>query len=91
MYRTLALREEEGPQLNRSQRSQMDKLLGAHKECFSPGGEATDYIEHSNNLVPGYHPPSTPPYRMPPQRKEVLGKEIEKMLEDGIIEECKSP
>lgn len=91
MDKTLALREDEGPQLTRSQRSQVNTLLSAHRNCFAPGGEATDYIEHCINLVPGHHPPSTPPYRMPPQRKEVLGKEIEKMLEDGIIEECESP
>jgi hypothetical protein len=28
---------------------------------------------------------------MPPQRKEVVRKGKEKMLEEGIIEECESP
>jgi hypothetical protein len=70
---TLAIREEEGPKLTSSQRSHVDKPLSAQKDCFAPGGEASDYLEFYTN-VPSHHPPSTPPYRIPPRRKEGLRK-----------------
>jgi DNA-binding GntR family transcriptional regulator len=71
---TLALREDEEPQLASSQRSHDDKLLSVQKDCFAPEGEATDYLELNIN-VPSHHPPSTPPYGIPTRRKEVLRKE----------------
>jgi hypothetical protein len=52
----------------------VDKLLCSQKDCFAPGGEATDYLEFNIN-GPSHHPPSTPPYGIPTRRKEVLRKE----------------
>jgi hypothetical protein len=75
--RTLALREDEGPQLTKSQRSQVDELLYSLKECFAPGGEATDYIEHCINLVLGHHPPSTP--RRKDRKEQPAEKEFAKI------------
>ena len=37
------------------------------------------------------HPPvSSPLYRLSPQKKELLKKEIDELLEKNIIEECES-
>ncbi|GFW83846.1 retrovirus-related Pol polyprotein from transposon 297 [Trichonephila clavipes] len=84
------LREDEGQELLGSQRAELDSLLRNNHSIFEARGEATPFIEHSINTE--NHPPiSVPPYRMNPDRKELLNKELDSLLQKGIIVECESP
>lgn len=86
----LDLRGEEGENLTAEQRLAFNALLKANEDVFRPGGEPTEFGEHV--IETGNHRPiSVPPYRMPPAKKEFLQQEIDRMLADGIIEECESP
>ncbi|GBN22626.1 Retrovirus-related Pol polyprotein from transposon 297 [Araneus ventricosus] len=84
------LREDEGKHLTSKQRDKFNSLLKEFETCFHPGGDPTPFIEPriqtGNNL-----PVSEPPYRMTPAKKELLKKELESLLPEGIIEECESP
>ncbi|KAG6438941.1 hypothetical protein O3G_MSEX000349, partial [Manduca sexta] len=83
------LREDEGTMLNPPERERLASLLGDNEEVFGPGGAPTPYAEH--HIDTGDHPPiSVPPYRLTPAKKQLMKIEIDKMLEDGIIEECES-
>ncbi|GFU07447.1 hypothetical protein TNCV_3210521 [Trichonephila clavipes] len=65
-------------------------LLNESKNVFRLGGEPTPFVKHFINT--GDHPPvSTAPYRLSPNRKEHLRKEIDNLLAHNIIEECESP
>ncbi|GFW24739.1 retrovirus-related Pol polyprotein from transposon 17.6 [Trichonephila clavipes] len=93
---TCQLREGEGESLTSvcvsvcAQKEKLNFLLESFQNVFEPGGEATYILEHHINT--GNSPPiSVPPYRMSPVKKEILGKEIEDLLEKDIIEECESP
>ncbi|GFT05894.1 retrovirus-related Pol polyprotein from transposon 297 [Trichonephila clavipes] len=84
------LREDEGQELLGSLCAELDSLLRNHPSIFEVGGEATPFIEHSINTE--NNPPiSVPPYRMNPARKELLKKELDSLLQQGIIVECESP
>ncbi|GFW05006.1 retrovirus-related Pol polyprotein from transposon 297 [Trichonephila clavipes] len=84
------LREDEGQELLGSQRAELDSLLRNHHSIFKVGGEATPFIEHSINTE--NNPPiSVSPYRMNPARKELLKKQLDSLLQQGIIVECESP
>ncbi|GFS56454.1 retrovirus-related Pol polyprotein from transposon 297 [Trichonephila clavipes] len=54
------------------------------------GGEPTPIIEHRINTR-DHLPVAVLPYRMNPSKKEILKQEIDKLLAEGIIEECESP
>ncbi|GFX77408.1 retrovirus-related Pol polyprotein from transposon 297 [Trichonephila clavipes] len=86
----LHLREEEGQALNVEERNDLMVLLNESKDVFRLGGEPTPFVKHFINT--GDHPPvSTAPYRLSPNRKEHLRKEIDNLLAHNIIEECESP
>ncbi|GFW26032.1 hypothetical protein TNCV_3317041 [Trichonephila clavipes] len=51
------------------------------------GGEPTPFIEHRINTRNDL-PVAVPPYRMNPSKKEILKQEIDRLLSEGIIEEC---
>lgn len=84
------LREDEGTHLSPPQRAELNLLLENYQECFKPGGEPTPFIEHRINTSD--HPPiAVPPYRMTSYKKEMLRQEIDRLISEGIIEECESP
>jgi hypothetical protein len=56
------------------------------KKCDEP----TPYAEHRITLTDD-RPIATTPYRMSPQRRAVLEVEVQKMVEENVIEECESP
>ncbi|GFW73101.1 retrovirus-related Pol polyprotein from transposon 297 [Trichonephila clavipes] len=86
----LHLREEEGKALNVEERNDLMVLLNESKDVFRLGGEPNPFIKHFINT--GDHPPvSTAPYRLSPNRKEHLRKEIDNLLAHNIIEECEYP
>ncbi|GFW11475.1 hypothetical protein TNCV_3809941 [Trichonephila clavipes] len=84
------LRENEGTHLSFTQRKEINSLLEKYEECFQPGGEPTPIIEHRINTR-DHLPVAVLPYRMNPSKKEILKREIDRLLAEGIIEECESP
>lgn len=87
---TYALRADEGATLTGNEKRRINELLHEYRDAFRSGGEPTDALEHS--IDTGDHPPiSVPPYRLPEFKKEFLRKEIDRLLEEGVIEECESP
>lgn len=88
---TCKLREEEGKQLSKEEKSQLNTLLKQYETIFEPGGEdPTPYVEHF--IKTQNHPPvAVPPYRVSPARREILKSEIDRLLNDKIIEPCESP
>ncbi|GFV71849.1 retrovirus-related Pol polyprotein from transposon 17.6 [Trichonephila clavipes] len=84
------LRENEGTHLSLTQRKEINSLLEKYEECFQPGGEPTPIIEHRINTR-DHLPVAVLPYRMNPSKKEILKREIDRLLAEGIIEECESP
>ncbi|GFW08430.1 retrovirus-related Pol polyprotein from transposon 17.6 [Trichonephila clavipes] len=81
------LRKNEGTHLSLPQREEINSLLEKYEECFQPGGEPTPFIEHRINTR-NHLPVAVPPYRMNPSKKELLKQEIDRLLSEGIIEEC---
>ncbi|GFX20201.1 retrovirus-related Pol polyprotein from transposon 412 [Trichonephila clavipes] len=84
------LRKNEGTHFSLPQREEINSLLEKYEECFQPGGEPTPFIEHRINTR-NHLPVAVPPYRMNPSKKEILKQEIDRLLSEGIIEECESP
>ncbi|GFU75184.1 hypothetical protein TNCV_2056271 [Trichonephila clavipes] len=84
------LRKNEVTHLSLPQREELNSLLEKYEECFQPGGEPTPFIEHRINTR-NHLPVAVPPYRMNPSKKEILKQEIDRLLSEGIIEECESP
>ncbi|GFX77733.1 retrovirus-related Pol polyprotein from transposon 17.6 [Trichonephila clavipes] len=84
------LRKNEGTHLSLPQREEINSLLEKYEECFQVGGEPTPFIEHRINTR-NHLPVAVPPYRMNPSKKEILKQEIDRLLSEGIIEECESP
>ncbi|GFX69495.1 retrovirus-related Pol polyprotein from transposon 17.6 [Trichonephila clavipes] len=84
------LRKNEGTHLSLPQREELNSLLEKYEECFQPGGESTPFIDHRINTR-NHLPVAVPPYRMNPSKKEILKQEIDRLLSEGIIEECESP
>ncbi|GFV95847.1 retrovirus-related Pol polyprotein from transposon 297 [Trichonephila clavipes] len=81
---------QEGQALNVEERNDLMVLLNESKVVFRLGGEPTPFVKHFINT--GDHPPvSTAPYRLSPNKKEHLRKEIDNLLADNIIEKCESP
>ncbi|XP_037295216.1 uncharacterized protein LOC119189485 [Manduca sexta] len=86
---SVSLRDDEGLLLTCDQRQQLADLLQHHEDIFRPGGEATRFAEH--HIDTGSHAPiAVPPYRLTPAKRTAMEAEINKMLSDGIIEECES-
>ncbi|GFX79601.1 retrovirus-related Pol polyprotein from transposon 17.6 [Trichonephila clavipes] len=84
------LQENEGTHLSLTERKEINSLLEKYEECFQPGGEPTPIIEHRINTR-DHLPAAVLPYRMNPSKKEILKSEINRLLAEGIIEECESP
>lgn len=71
-------------------RTQIEHLLEANKQVFLPNGKPASIIEHSINTGNSI-PISVRPYRLSPPKTEILKKEVDKMLEENVIEPCMSP
>lgn len=83
------LREDEGSHLNSNERDKLSRLLTDNEDIFSPGGGPTRFAVHHIDTGSA-KPIAGPPYRTSPAKKELIRKEIDKMLEDGVIEEAES-
>lgn len=86
---SVALRENEGTALAFSEREVLSSVLIGNEDIFAPGGAPTPMARHhidtGDNL-----PIAVPPYRLTPAKKAIVRAEIDKMLEDEIIEEAES-
>ncbi|CAH2071150.1 unnamed protein product, partial [Iphiclides podalirius] len=82
------VRKKEGVMLHPEERLLLSDLLKQNKDLFEQGGGPTPYAEH--HIDTGDNAPiAVPPYRLTPAKKEIMKAELEKMLADDVIEECK--
>lgn len=89
-YPTWLLRPDEGQALSENQRKMLNGFLQEHEGIFAQGGDATPFAEHCIDV--GDHSPIyVPPYKVPANKKPLLKAELERLLEENIIEECESP
>lgn len=81
---------EYGTQLTIEQQERLEAILDQSADVFTANGKPAALVEHV--IDTGTHVPiAVPPYRMSPLRKEILRKEIDQMLAEGVIEESNSP
>jgi len=61
--------------------------------CNLPGDKlsSTGATQHSFNVELGREPINTRPCRLPEAQKEEVNKQVQKLLQEGIIEESDSP
>ncbi|XP_056598991.1 uncharacterized protein LOC130417451 [Triplophysa dalaica] len=78
-----------GDHLSSSQLTDVAKLQTEFSDVFSPLPGRTNLIEHHIETIPGAVVRSRP-YRLPEHKKIVVQKELEAMLDMGVIEESKS-
>ncbi|XP_052756192.1 uncharacterized protein LOC113514129 [Galleria mellonella] len=80
----IVLRDEEGAFLSASERESFNTLLHDNRDIFEPGGAPTTFAVH--RIDTGEHAPvAVPPYRVSPWKKEIMRKEIERMLEEEFF------
>ncbi|XP_041980261.1 uncharacterized protein LOC121733925 [Aricia agestis] len=85
----VVLREDEGAHLTPAERQALADVINKHAQVFAAGGGPTPYAVH--RIDTGEHQPiAVPPYRLNPSKKELMRKEIDKMLKEDVIEECES-
>ena len=86
----IGVRSDEGVFLSRGKQDEFKALLAEFEDIFEPTGPPTTMAEY--RIDTGDHPPiAVTPYQLPPAKRQVLREEINKMLRDGIIEECELP
>ena len=77
------------PSLDQEQRSKLEQLLCRNKEIFvtraNPELGHTDLVKHHIVLKPDFRPKHQRPYRLPPNKKEVLRHHLEELLRQNII------
>lgn len=76
---TILLQENEATLLNLEECGRLSALL------------CTRFAELHIRILPGTEPISLRPYQLNRTKREILKQEIDKMLENDIIEECESP
>lgn len=87
---TLSLRSEEGNNLSSEQRYLVNQLIIDHADIFKLDVEPTSLVEH--HIDTGAHSAiSIHPYPLGFHKKEFLRQELDKLLSQGITEECESP
>lgn len=87
----VGLRDDEGSSLNSKQKDALNNFIQRRSDQFAPTGPATDFATHRIKVSDNQEPTASPLYRMSPTKKEALKKELERLLEEDVIEECESP
>ena len=75
-------------------RHSLVELLQRYRDVVALPGESlgsTTYTQHYIKLKPNTPPVYIPAYRLPHSQREVVDKQINEMLEQGVIEHSKSP
>ena len=77
--------------MSAEQRSDVKGLLDEYSDIFSKVPGKTTLGVHHINIQPNTQPICCMPYRLGPEKADVLKKELANLLELGIIEESTSP
>ncbi|KAG6464946.1 hypothetical protein O3G_MSEX014832 [Manduca sexta] len=85
------LRDDEGTNLTTEQKCQLNALLVRKADRFATDGPPTEYAEHHIKVSEKQEPIASPPYRLSQSKKALLERELKKLLDEDIIEECESP
>ena len=72
------------------QRVQLQSVLSSFQHIFSNNPGRTSLTHHSIELQPGSKPIRLSPYRMNPEKLQVVRKELDLMLSMGVVEESSS-
>lgn len=82
-----------GDSLNETQRDELHSLICNHIDAFSVAGElgSTNIIEHDIELLPNAKPIVEPLRRRPQIHKDETRKQVQEMLQKGVIERSDSP
>ena len=72
-------------------RDQLNKLLTSFKDIFQDRPGRTNLCRHTIELQPDTKPIRLPPYRVNPHKAELISKELDLMIEMGVIERSNSP
>ena len=76
--------------LSRDQKRQLERLVGEFPHLFSDKPGVTDLVEHEISLE-GDSVPSQKPYRISHMALEQMKKEVQELLDLGIVRESNSP
>jgi len=77
--------------LEPDRRKQLQKLLSSFSDIFQDRPGKTKLCSHSIELQPGTKPIRLAPYRVNTQKAELIQKELDLMIDMGVIEESNSP
>lgn len=77
--------------LTSSQRDALDNLIASKRKLMGTTLGRTHLVTHEIELLPGTKPIKQRYYPVSPAKQKVIDEEINKMLDDGVIEPCKSP
>ena len=75
--------------LTSDQSKQMRELVYEYRDIFTERPGTTDLVEHTIELTT-QQPVRVPPYPIPYAKRDIVQKEVEAMLEAGIIERAQS-
>jgi Retroviral aspartyl protease./Reverse transcriptase (RNA-dependent DNA polymerase). len=75
--------------LSTSEKNLLDELLGKFQRMSLPPNSVTDLVKHHID-VQGHQPIRQKPYPVNPKLQEVIHKEVDKMLADGVIRKSSS-
>lgn len=81
-------------ELNSEEQKSIKNICAKYPDIFHLPGDklcTTPIYEQNIDLKPHTSPIYTKPYRLPYSQKSEIDKQIESMLDDGIIEESRSP
>ena len=80
--------------LNPEERKSLIEACSNFADIFYLPGDklnSTGAAQHSISIEPGTEPINTRPYRLPEAQKEEVKRQVQKLLQEGIIEESNSP
>jgi hypothetical protein len=77
--------------LDAERKAQLESVLLKYKDIFNDKPGRTDLCYHSIQLIPGAKPFKLSPYRVHPEKAELIKQELELMLRMGVIEPSSSP
>ena len=77
--------------LNDRQQNELIELLDRYQECFVDRPGFTEQVEHVINLTEDFKPKRMKAYRIPERLKGEVDKQIQEMLDQGIIVKSTSP
>jgi len=77
--------------LGSEQQAELLAVLDLYPECFSDVPGLMDVIKHLIPLVPGFKPKRLYAYRVPERLKPKVDRQIQEMLDNGIIQPSRSP